>query len=148
MKALVKKYNSVNEYTFVEAGDEVMYYSEVGYETFATVIEVLSNPKGWEHYELIVQFENDDDGVDKDHVAMKAVNAHSENEMTLSLFSEALLTCDFSIRTSKLPHHARTKLSDGSDAHFFIEDAADYDDSYSAVLRELLVAREWENQRI
>ena len=27
MKALVKKYNECNELTFVEVGDEVMYYS-------------------------------------------------------------------------------------------------------------------------
>lgn len=153
MSALVKKYMTNNEYTFVEIGDQVMYLSEVGYETFATVVEIHSTECG-EFFEerLLVKFEDDDDGVDKTLVMMKAVNGYSENEMTEAQFEQALIKCKFSRENSKFPGHVRTTLADGTDVHFlpvsYIDDTDEENSSYSAILRDLLSAREWENQQL
>ena len=148
MKALVKKYNAVNELTFVEIGDEVMMYTDVGYERLGTVIAVITNAKKPFASIINIKFEDDTPEV----LAVAAQRVHSENEMTEAQFESALLMTGFCRRTSKLPMHVRTKLADGSDAHFlpiaYVDETDVECDSYSAILRELLVAREWENQRV
>jgi hypothetical protein len=144
MKALVKKYESCNELTYVSINDEVMKYDDSGYERLGNVVEIFIPPEN--ALEALITVEYLDDNPET--IIVDAQMLYSENEMSEEQYEQALVDLDFSREDSKLPMHVRTTLIDGSEAHFFEENVIEYADSFSCALRSLLDSRNWENSQL